>query len=86
MYLPYPSLAAIVLLGVASGLIAAKIFPKHGMGVAGDIIVGIIGAFAGYWLLPRLGVHFGVGLLRASLHAAGGPIFWLFLVRLIRAV
>ena len=40
----------------------------------------------GNWLAPRLGVHFGTGLVRASLNATLGAIVLLLLVRLIRRV
>jgi len=32
-----------------------------GLGLIGDLIVGVIGAFIGNWLLPRLNIHLGVG-------------------------
>ena len=36
-----------------------------GFGVVGDIIIGIIGAFIGAWLLPQLGIRIGAGLVSA---------------------
>jgi uncharacterized membrane protein YeaQ/YmgE (transglycosylase-associated protein family) len=56
-----------------------------GAGV-GDVMVGVIGAYVGNWLAPRLGVHFGTGLARLSLNATVGAIVLLLLVRLIRRV
>ena len=56
------------------------------MGIVGDSVVGVIGAYIGNWLAPRLGVHFGTGLVRTSLNAVGGAIVLLLLVRLIRRV
>jgi uncharacterized membrane protein YeaQ/YmgE (transglycosylase-associated protein family) len=70
----------------AAGWIAAKFLTKYGMGVVGDVIVGVIGAYIGNWLAPRLGVHFGTGLARTSLNATVGAIVLLLLVRLIRRV
>ena len=32
-----------------------------GFGIIGDLIVGILGAFIGSWLLPQLGIHLGYG-------------------------
>ena len=46
-------------------MVAAKFMTKYGMGIVGDVIVGVIGANIGNWLAPRLGVHFGTGLARA---------------------
>ncbi len=34
-----------------------------GFGLIGDLVVGLIGAFIGDWLLPQLGVHFGTGII-----------------------
>jgi uncharacterized membrane protein YeaQ/YmgE (transglycosylase-associated protein family) len=86
MYIPYQTLAVILVVGSAAGRIAAKVLSKHGMGLAGDIMAGVIGAFIGAWLLPRLGVHFETGILLLILNAVAGAIALLLLVRLIRGV
>jgi uncharacterized membrane protein YeaQ/YmgE (transglycosylase-associated protein family) len=86
LFQPYQSLAIILVVGLAAGWVAAKFLTKYGMGIVGDVIVGVIGAYIGNWLAPRLGVHFGTGLVRAGLNATLGAIFLLLLVRLIRRV
>jgi uncharacterized membrane protein YeaQ/YmgE (transglycosylase-associated protein family) len=86
LHLPYQSLAVILLVGVVAGWIGAKFLAKYGMGIVGDVIVGVIGAYIGHWLAPRLGVHFGTGLVRVGLNAAAGAIVLLLLIRLIRRV
>jgi len=86
LHLPYQSLAVILSVGLVAGWIAAKFMTKYGMGIVGDVIVGVIGAYIGNWLAPRLGVHFGTGLARTSLNATVGAIVLLLLVRLIRRV
>jgi uncharacterized membrane protein YeaQ/YmgE (transglycosylase-associated protein family) len=86
MYIPYETLAVILVVGFVAGWIAEKVLSKHGMGLAGDIMVGVIGAFIGIWLLPRLGVHLGAGIALLILNAVAGAIALLLLVRLIRAV
>ncbi|TLG77820.1 GlsB/YeaQ/YmgE family stress response membrane protein [Methylocystis sp. B8] len=86
MYVPYQTLAVMLLVGLVAGWIAAKVVTKHGMGIAGDVIVGVIGAFIGDWLLPRLGIHLGAGLALAIFNATVGAIVLLVLVRVIRAV
>ena len=55
-----------------------------GFGVVGDLIVGIVGAFIGGWLLPRLGIQLGVGLIAAILDATIGAILLLLVIRLVR--
>ena len=86
LFQPYQSLAVILLVGLVAGWIAAKFMTKYGMGIVGDVIVGVIGAYIGNWLAPGLGVHFGTGLVRTSLNATAGAIVLLLLVRLIRRV
>jgi uncharacterized membrane protein YeaQ/YmgE (transglycosylase-associated protein family) len=86
LHLPYQSLAVILLVGLAAGWIAAKFMTKYGMGIVGDIVVGVSGAYIGNWLAPRLGVYFGTGLARVGLDATVGAIILLLLVRLIRRV
>ena len=53
LHLPAQSLVAVVLVGLVAGWTAAK-FVQHGLGIVGDIIVGVIGAYVGNWALPRL--------------------------------
>lgn len=54
------------LVGLVAGFLASHIALGHGLGLLGDIVVGIIGAFVGGFLL--MGVfHFSVGV-------AGHPI------------
>ena len=50
----------------------------------GDVIVGILGAFIGSWLLPQLGIHLGTGLISAILNATIGAVLLLLIVRLVR--
>ena len=37
-------------IGLVAGWIAAKFVTKYGMGIVGDVIVGVIGAYIGNWL------------------------------------
>lgn len=49
------SIVAWIVLGLISGFIASKIINKRGEGLLLDIVLGIVGAFAGGWLFTRLG-------------------------------
>ena len=55
-----------------------------GFGLIGDLIIGIIGAFIGDWLLPRIGVHLGTGIVAAIVNATIGAGILLLVVRLVR--
>lgn len=54
-----------------------------GFGLIGDLIVGLVGAFIGDWLLPRLGIHLGTGLLSLILNAFIGAVVLLLILRLV---
>jgi uncharacterized membrane protein YeaQ/YmgE (transglycosylase-associated protein family) len=86
LHLPYQSLVVILLVGLVAGWMAARFVTKYRMGIVGDIVVGVTGAYIGNWLAPRLGAHFGTRLVRTSLNATLGAIVLLLLVRLIRRV
>lgn len=75
-----------LLVGAVAGWLASLVVRGGGMGLLGDIVVGIIGAFIGSWLLVRLGVHVGVGIVGSIITAAIGAIVLLLIIRLIRRV
>ena len=50
------------MVGLVAGFLASHIALGHGLGLFGDIIVGIIGAFVGGVLLAGL-LHFNVGIV-----------------------
>jgi uncharacterized membrane protein YeaQ/YmgE (transglycosylase-associated protein family) len=55
-----------------------------GFGLIGDLVIGVIGAFIGDWLLPQLGVHLGVGTLSLIIDATIGAVLLLLVLRLVR--
>jgi uncharacterized membrane protein YeaQ/YmgE (transglycosylase-associated protein family) len=79
------SIIIILLLGAAAGWLGGLIFQGSGLGLIGNIIVGIIGGFVGYWLLPRLGVHINTGKpwLNYVLTAAIGAVVVLAIINII---
>jgi len=78
------SLLVILFVGLVAGWLAGQIVRGSGFGLIGDLVVGIVGAFIGDWLLPRLGIHLGVGMVAAIANATVGAIVLLLLVRLVR--
>jgi uncharacterized membrane protein YeaQ/YmgE (transglycosylase-associated protein family) len=79
------SIIIILVLGAAAGWLAGMVFQGGGLGLIGNIIVGIVGGFIGYWLLPKLGVHIntGTGWLNYVLTAAIGAIVLLAIINII---
>lgn len=77
-------LLSILIVGLAAGWIAARFVRGAGLGMVGDIVVGLAGSYLGYLLLPRAGVNLGTGVGANIVVAAIGASLLLFLVRLIR--
>ena len=84
MYLSNESLLTILIVGLVAGWLSGEIMRGYGFGLIGDIVIGIIGAFIGDWLLPRLGIHLGAGLLAAIINATIGAVVLLAIIRLLR--
>jgi uncharacterized membrane protein YeaQ/YmgE (transglycosylase-associated protein family) len=54
-----------------------------GFGLIGDLLVGLIGAFVGDWLLRKLGIHLGTGVVAAIMNAFIGAVAFLLVLRLL---
>ena len=77
------SLLVILVIGLIAGWLAGKIVRGTGFGLVADMCIGIIGAFIGDWLLPRLGIHLGYGFIAAVISATIGAVILLIILRLI---
>lgn len=72
-----------ILIGLIAGALAGRVVSGHGYGVAGDIVVGVLGAFLGGWIFATfLGVG-GGGFFISLFMAFVGALALLWLVRLI---
>lgn len=72
----------ILLIGAAAGWLGSMIFRGSSLGILGNIVVGIIGSFVGFWLLGKMGISLGTGWVGAILTGALGAIIILFLLNL----
>jgi uncharacterized membrane protein YeaQ/YmgE (transglycosylase-associated protein family) len=84
MHMSGESLLVILFVGLVAGWLAGQIVQGTGFGLVGDLIIGILGAFFGSWLLPQLGIHLGTGLVSAIVNATIGAVLLLLIVRLVR--
>ena len=66
------------LVGLVAGFLASHVALGHGLGLLGDIVVGIIGAFIGGFLL--------LGVLHVSIGIAGHPLLTQMLMAFIGVV
>jgi uncharacterized membrane protein YeaQ/YmgE (transglycosylase-associated protein family) len=72
-----------LLIGALAGWLGSVLYRGSGLGLIGNIIVGIAGSFLGFWLLGKLGLSLGTGWIAAILTGAIGAIIILFLFNLI---
>lgn len=72
-----------LIIGAAAGWLGSMIFKGSSLGLLGNIVVGIIGSFVGYWLLGEIGVNLGNGWVGAILTGALGALIILFVINLL---
>jgi uncharacterized membrane protein YeaQ/YmgE (transglycosylase-associated protein family) len=72
-----------VVVGLIAGWAAGKIMKGGGYGAVTDIILGIVGAVLGGWLMGMLGIHAG-GLIGTILVAILGAVILIWITRLIK--
>lgn len=72
-----------VLVGLIAGWAAGKIMKGGGYGVGIDIVLGIIGAVVGGWLVGILGFQAG-GFISTIIVAIIGAVVLIWITRLIK--
>jgi uncharacterized membrane protein YeaQ/YmgE (transglycosylase-associated protein family) len=85
MHLSDQGLLVILVVGIIAGWLAGKVVRGSGFGLVGDAAIGIVGALIGDWLLHRLGIHLGSGIIGLVIDATIGAILFLFVLRLAGA-
>ena len=83
MNLSNQGLLVILVVGIVAGWLAGRVMSGGGYGLIGDLIVGLIGAFIGDWLLPQLNIHLGTGIIALILNAFIGAVVLLLILRLV---
>lgn len=72
-----------IIVGLVAGVLAGLVM--GGVGLIGDIIVGIVGAFVGGWLFRQLGVTTPFSGLAGTIFTAFiGAVVLLFLLHIIQ--
>lgn len=75
----------VIIVGAVSGWLAGQLRQGFGFGLLGNIIIGIIGAFVGHWLLGDvLHISIGSGLLSTIITSVIGALVVLFLIGLVK--
>jgi len=77
-----PELIIFLLIGAVAGWLGGRIM-RGGLGLFGDIVVGVIGAEIGGWLFGVLGIAVG-GLIGSIIAATVGAIILIAFIRLVK--
>jgi len=73
-----------LVIGAIAGWLATLLIRGSGYGLFGDIVVGIVGSVIAGYLLPRIGVHLGIGFVRSVINACIGACLLLTVLRLVK--
>ena len=76
----------LILVGAVAGFLAGTLVRGYGLGLVGNVIVGVLGAFLSTWLLPKLNISFSLGspIVTSIAYATIGAVVLLLLVGLVR--
>jgi uncharacterized membrane protein YeaQ/YmgE (transglycosylase-associated protein family) len=69
--------------GLIAGWAAGKIMKGRGYGTVMDIVLGIVGAVVGGWLLGVFGIH-GGGFIGTIIVAIFGAVILIWITRLLK--
>jgi uncharacterized membrane protein YeaQ/YmgE (transglycosylase-associated protein family) len=72
-----------VIVGLIAGWAAGKIMKGSGYGTVMDIVLGIVGAVVGGFLLGLVGIH-SEGLIGSIIVAIVGAVFLIWLSRVLK--
>ena len=70
--------------GLVAGWLAGLIMKGRGFGLIGNLIVGIVGAVIGSYVMPYIPVSLGEPFLDGILGATIGAILLLFVIGLVK--
>jgi uncharacterized membrane protein YeaQ/YmgE (transglycosylase-associated protein family) len=80
------ALLILLLIGAAAGFLAGIIVKGYGFGAVGNVVVGIVGAVFGGWLMPRLGLFAGGDVMGQIISATLGAVVLLVLISFVRRI
>ena len=74
-----------VLIGIAAGWLAGQIMKGGSFGLAGDLVLGILGSVVGRWIFGMLlGLYSGGGLVGELVVSTAGAVALVALVRFLK--
>ncbi len=78
----------ILAIGAVAGWLAGIIMKGAGFGLIGDIVIGIIGAFVGSYLMSSLGISVNLGnsVVNVIFVATVGAVVLLFAIGILKKI
>ena len=76
----------LLVIAIFVGWLAGVITRGGGFGLIGDIVVAVVGAFAGYYLFDLFGISLGGGYLDLIITSTVGAIIVVLLIRLVKRI
>jgi uncharacterized membrane protein YeaQ/YmgE (transglycosylase-associated protein family) len=74
----------LLLVGLVAGVLASLLVPGAGLGIIGDIAIGIAGSFLGSWIFQKAGWHAPWGGLGGTIFIATiGALVLLLIIHVI---
>ena len=73
-----------LLVGLFAGCIAGSIMNFKGLGLVGNIVIGIIGAFLGGYLFDLVGFFWIAGLIGSIVKATIGAVILLVILKALQ--
>ena len=55
-------LLVVLIVGLVAGWLASILVRGGGLGLVGDLLVGLVGSLIGTWLAPRIHLQLGTGI------------------------
>jgi uncharacterized membrane protein YeaQ/YmgE (transglycosylase-associated protein family) len=77
------NLIIFLVIGALAGWLAGVVMKGRGFGVLVNMVVGVLGAYFGGWLLPKFGIAFG-GDMGLFITAFLGAVLLLAIIGLIK--
>lgn len=72
-----------LIVGAVAGWLAGRFVRGYGLGLLGNMVVGVVGSFIGAWVFRRFGLVHGTDMLGELVGATVGAVILLYLVRFV---
>ena len=74
---------ASIAVGIIAGYLGSLIFKGHGLGLIGNLFVGLLGGALGFWLLKELKIDLGSGWIGSIITGTIGAVVILLIANLL---